>query len=162
MSLSTLVRMSLAASAVVTAVSIAPTSLACGDPGSQSAEKTGLKKVTVAELADMLSAKVKPAVLDVNSAKTRAAKGVIPGAVLLSGASSYDVAAELPADRQTSLVFYCANRFCNASTTAAERALESGYSDVAVLKAGIEGWREAGKKVARVEPSGVKTKTPGV
>jgi rhodanese-related sulfurtransferase len=34
---------------------------------------------------------------------------------------------------------------CGASHVAAERAIEAGYSDVAVLPDGIKGWKQAGQ-----------------
>ena len=61
---------------------------------------------------------------------------------------AYDVAKELPADKNAKLVFYCANTMCKASEQAANRALEAGYVDVAVLPDGIMGWKSAGQKTA--------------
>jgi rhodanese-related sulfurtransferase len=49
-------------------------------------------------------------VLDANYAPVREQEGVIPGAVLLSSESNYDVAKELPRDKTTKLVFYCHNK----------------------------------------------------
>jgi rhodanese-related sulfurtransferase len=40
-----------------------------------------------------------------------------------------------------------------ASHAAAERAVEAGYTNVAVLKVGFKGWKEAGKPTA-VAPTG--------
>ncbi|MFZ9889645.1 MAG: rhodanese-like domain-containing protein [Myxococcota bacterium] len=84
-------------------------------------------------------------VVDVNGAQTREKMGVIPGAVLLSSSSSFDMKV-LPADKAASLVFYCSNERCSASKKAAKVASENGYSDVAVLPAGIAGWVDAGFK----------------
>ena len=84
-------------------------------------------------------------VVDVNGAETRAKMGIIPGAILLSSSSKYDVK-ELPTDKSTSLVFYCANERCSASTKAASRAMEAGFQDVSVLPAGIAGWVADGYK----------------
>lgn len=87
----------------------------------------------------------KVSVIDVNGAETRAKMGVIPGAILLSSSSKYDVK-ELPADKDAGLVFYCANERCGASKTAASRAIEAGYKDVSILPAGIKGWVAEGYK----------------
>ncbi len=102
-----------------------------------------LKTVTVAELVG-LQAEKKVTVVDANDAETRAKFGVIPGAVLLSG-SDYDAAKELPAQKDTALVFYCASAKCGASHHAAEKAAAAGYTNVAVFPDGIKGWSEAGK-----------------
>ena len=85
-------------------------------------------------------------VFDANGKETRASQGIIPTAVLLPSASEYDLAL-LPKDKATPVVFYCANDRCTASHTAAKRAIKSGFSDVAVLGAGISGWVKAGKAV---------------
>ena len=84
-------------------------------------------------------------VLDVNGPETRATYGVVPGAKLLTSSAQFDVATELPTDKASPLVFYCANSECGASHHAAERAVSAGYSDVGVMRAGIAGWKEAGQ-----------------
>lgn len=103
-------------------------------------------KITIAELSAIPAGKV--AVLDANGSETRTKFGVIPGATLLTSASGYDVAKELPADKAMKLVFYCANERCTASHTAAERALAAGHTDVQVLPDGIMGWKKAGKNTS--------------
>lgn len=112
-------------------------------PGGASAQwNVEPKSVTVDEVARWAEAKKMTAV-DVNGEKTRATQGVIPGAVLLSSSSQYD-SSELPANKNTKLVFYCASQMCSSSHAAARRAIELGYTDVAVLPAGITGWKSAG------------------
>lgn len=88
--------------------------------------------------------KAKVAVFDANNEKTRKKEGIIPGAKLLSSIDKFEVK-ELPTEKNTTLVFYCANTQCTASHTAAERALENGYTDVNVMADGIQGWKKAGK-----------------
>ena len=51
----------------------------------------------------------KPTLLDANGADFRTKEGIIPGAVLLSNYKSYDVAKELPPEKEAPLVFYCAD-----------------------------------------------------
>jgi rhodanese-related sulfurtransferase len=103
------------------------------------------RKVTVAEVSAWQEKKLAHTPVDANGAATRSKQGVIPGAVLLSSASRYDLR-ELPPNKNEKLVFYCASESCSASETAATRALESGYTDVNVLPAGISGWKAAGQK----------------
>jgi rhodanese-related sulfurtransferase len=110
-------------------------------------KKASIQKVTVDQLASLLSSKMVSPV-DANGAKTRETWGSIPGAILLTSSSQYDVSKELPADKSQKLVFYCANTRCGAAEGAAKRALEAGYQDVNVLPVGIAGWKEAGQKTA--------------
>lgn len=100
-------------------------------------------EVTIDELAALLAQKACVPV-DANGARTRERQGVIPGAVLLTDSADY-LPSELPADKATALVFYCANEACSASHEAAARARLAGRTDVRVLPAGIAGWKKAGK-----------------
>src|SRR5262244_2797648 len=72
--------------------------------------------VSVDQLARMLANHECQAV-DANGDATRHRMGVIPGAVLLRDMDAVD---QLPADKSTGLVFYCANTACGASHEAAE------------------------------------------
>ena len=104
------------------------------------ADTAGLETIDVDRLSSLLANGAAVTVLDANSGETRARHGVIPGAVLLTSYRDYDVARELPADRGTRLVFYCYNARCGAAAEAARKAADAGYTDVAVLPAGIKGW----------------------
>lgn len=84
--------------------------------------------------------------VDANDPQLRRDVGVIPGAVLLSDYEAFSLS-ELPADKSTRLVFYCANEQCDASHVAARRARSAGYQQVHVLSAGILGWARAGRAV---------------
>lgn len=78
-------------------------------------------------------------ILDVNPDSVRNKNGVIPKAIKLSGYNNYALG-ELPADKSTTLIFYCYNQSCGASAQAANRALDFGYTKVFIFKAGIVGW----------------------
>lgn len=105
-------------------------------------------EVTVANVQEMLSAKpAKVVVVDANNEQARAEAGMVPGAIKLSSYNQYNLA-ELPTDKNTTLVFYCYNSYCQASHAAAARALQAGYTDVRVMKAGIVGWNAANKKAS--------------
>jgi rhodanese-related sulfurtransferase len=86
-------------------------------------------------------------VCDANGDGVRSSYGVIPGAVLLTSSSSYDVASELPQAKDNPLVFYCSSERCSAAPSAARRARDAGYTHVYVLPEGIKGWVQAGKPV---------------
>lgn len=102
--------------------------------------------VTPAEVkAALAEKKVTP--VDANGAETRAAFGTLPGALLLGEAG---VTADLlGADKSRALVFYCSSERCSAAPGAAKEALELGYTEVRVMKAGIKGWVAAGFDVAK-------------
>ncbi len=85
---------------------------------------------------------------DANTEQVRAAQGIIPGAVLLTSSTEYPLA-QLPADKHAQLLFYCMNQKCSASHQAAQRALQAGYTKVAVLPVGITGWKAAGQPTAK-------------
>jgi rhodanese-related sulfurtransferase len=110
-----------------------------------------VKRVDIAQLETLME-KNETSVLDANNETTRAKYGAIPGAVLLPSSSDYPLEA-LPADKQRMLVFYCANPRCGASETAAHRAVDAGYGNVAVLPDGIMGWVKAGKPTTPVSRS---------
>lgn len=142
--------------AALVAASLVPASLAlaCGkdhDCGCSHDKMTGeakpsFKTATVAEVAKLHESKA-AAIFDANTPEWRTKEGIIPGAKLLSSAVSYDVAKELPAQKDAKLVFYCAGQKCMASHQAAERAIGAGYTDVTVMPDGIKGWKAAGQKV---------------
>lgn len=100
--------------------------------------------VTVDEVDRLLAGGACRAV-DANGRGVRQREGVVPGAIILSHYKKY-APSELPADKATKLVFYCTNEDCGASHTAAARAVVAGYTDVAVMSAGIVGWKKAGKR----------------
>lgn len=114
-------------------------------PAPAKAEEPELVEVTPDQVEGWMTEKAKVAVFDANGPDTRASQGVVPGAVLLTSYRELK-AEELPSDKDTKLVFYCGSTSCSASDRAAENAVEKGYSDVCVMRAGIKGWKKAGKK----------------
>ncbi|MCZ6463204.1 MAG: rhodanese-like domain-containing protein [Proteobacteria bacterium] len=116
------------------------------------ADHSDLASFTVSELAAMLVQGVALTVLDANNDDTRAKRGIIPGAVLLSSYRDY-LWSELPTDKASQLIFYCASEMCSAAPTAARKAVAAGYSAVAVLPAGIKGWLEEGQPVDELPTS---------
>lgn len=95
--------------------------------------------------AALAEKKVTP--VDANGAETREAFGTLPGALLLGDAG---VTAELLGeDKSRALVFYCSSEKCGAAPRAAKEAMELGYTEVRVMKAGIKGWTAAGFEVSK-------------
>jgi rhodanese-related sulfurtransferase len=127
---------------------IAPTkAFPCDEHEGQASAKPAVQTLTVKELAAAKQAG-KATVYDANTPDTRQQMGIIPGAKLLTSAVKYEPAKELPADKSGQVVFYCYNEQCGASHMAAKRASEAGYTNVAVLPAGIKGWKAAGQPTA--------------
>lgn len=73
--------------------------------------------------------------------------GHIPGATHMT----FDKvsADKLPKEKNSKLVFYCANERCTASHDAAKKAIELGYSNVWVMSPGIQGWKKSGQPVEK-------------
>lgn len=113
--------------------------------------KVEAKVLQVAEVESLVKSK-KAHVFDANGKATREKEGVVPGAKLLSS-GQYDTAKELPAAKDAKLVFYCGNDKCRAADGAAARAKGAGYKDVNVMRAGIAGWKKAGKATETVKAS---------
>lgn len=73
-------------------------------------EESKFKLIGAGDLATLLADKSKNvALFDANDSDFRRKEGIIPGAKLLSTFNKYDVAQELPKEKDTPLVFYCAN-----------------------------------------------------
>lgn len=101
-----------------------------------------VKEISVKQVQQLVNSKsAKVAILDANNENARADAGVVPGAVLLTSYNQYALA-ELPKDKNTTLVFYCYNSYCQSSHLAAQRAINAGYKDARVMKAGIVGWNK--------------------
>ena len=97
------------------------------------AQLMGLKTISPDELQQASGIMI----FDVNSPQSwRTAH--VPGAV------HFRSEADLPADKSTALVFYCANWLCRKAPFAANRARSLGYTNVRVLSTGISGWLSAG------------------
>ncbi len=137
--------------------SLSLAAVACDKPAEPAADKTTAEKapekkdlhdafpnLSPDEMQKLIEAKAGVPV-DANGAETRSKYGIVPGAVLLSGADFKT--AELPEDKSSKLVFYCGGKMCTAAPKAAKLAKEAGYDDVSVMRAGIRGYVDAGKKV---------------
>jgi rhodanese-related sulfurtransferase len=99
-----------------------------------------LETVSPTQLNEMITDD-RVTVLDVNSLHSWI-NAHVPGATNLDPAG-YDES-ELPAKKESSLVFYCSNPMCRKAPSAAQRAKKMGYTNVKVMPAGINGWINAG------------------
>lgn len=103
----------------------------------------GMKTLSAAALQERMR-EGQVTVLDVNAPGSWI-KARVPGALHLDPV--HYRAADLPADRNAALVFYCSNPMCRKAPNAARRAMHMGYGNVHVMSAGISGWLGAGYAV---------------
>jgi rhodanese-related sulfurtransferase len=101
----------------------------------------GLQTVSPAALQQRLTGGAIAHVVDVNSLQSWL-KARVPGARHADPIAF--VEAELPADKDVPLVFYCSGLLCRKAPNAARRAGQMGYRNVQVMSAGISGWLSAG------------------
>ena len=96
----------------------------------------GLKTISPEKLHEAIQ-KREVIVFDVNSHDSWV-NARVPGATNLDP-NNYSIR-DLPADKNSSLVFYCANPMCRKAPNAAARARKMGYTNIRVMSAGIRGW----------------------
>ncbi|MEO8001372.1 MAG: rhodanese-like domain-containing protein [Arenimonas sp.] len=97
----------------------------------------GLKNISPTELQQAME-KQSLTVIDVNSPQSWM-KAHVPGAINLDPVQFTEN--QLPADKQSQLVFYCSNPMCRKAPSAARRARKMGFSNTMVMSAGISGWQ---------------------
>lgn len=110
----------------------------------------GLATLSPGQLRELLDRRAAH-VFDVN-ARASWSRARVPGATHLDPAGFRE--ADLPADRDAALVFYCSNPLCLKAPNAARRARGMGFTNVRVLPAGISGWLAAGLPVESGEAAG--------
>ena len=76
-------------------------------PAANAKAEEALATMTVDDVDHALAAK-QAVPVDCNGDRTRKKMGVLPGAIVVSDEETF-AASELPADKATKLVFYCAN-----------------------------------------------------
>jgi hypothetical protein len=89
------------------ALALTPTIAGCSQDKAAAKAQDNLPTMTIDEVDQAITAKQAQAV-DCNGERTRKKNGVVPGAILISDEEQYP-ASELPADKNTKLVFYCAD-----------------------------------------------------
>lgn len=103
-----------------------------------------LHAVSVAYVKQLMDAKAALTLVDARPKERKYDKGHIPGAISLPDSQFDKLAAErLPADKASSLFFYCDGLACKLSNDSAEKAIKLGYTNVKVVPAGYPGWEAA-------------------
>jgi len=100
------------------------------------------------EFADIKPADVKAAaaaktavIIDANSPASYQS-GHVPGALSFAAIKG-NLAASLPADKNTLIIAYCGGPQCGAYLNAAKAAEKLGYTNIKHMSAGISGWKAA-------------------
>lgn len=99
----------------------------------------GLKTISPDHLLPLVQSK-QVTTLDVNSHQSWM-QAHVPGALNIHPTDYQD--SDLPADKDSALVFYCSNPMCRKAPNAARRAKNMGHTNVRVMSAGISGWMAA-------------------
>lgn len=106
-----------------------------------------LDEVNAAELQVLIDTIPGVVIVDARSAE-KYAEGHIPGAVhLRPDDATAEKLAELAAEKDMPIVFYCGNKQCPASGKAAHKAAEQGYTKLYKYTDGIEDWQAKGLPV---------------
>jgi rhodanese-related sulfurtransferase len=101
-------------------------------------------EISIEDLDKAVTAR-KATVIDVNGTESWK-RGHVPGAIDFAS-NKGKLADLLPKDKNALVVAYCGGPKCGAYQAAAKAARELGYTNVKHLKAGISGWKEAGRKI---------------
>ena len=80
-------------------------------------------------------------IIDANSPDSYQA-GHVPGALSFAAIKN-NLAASLPADKNTLIIAYCGNPHCGAYLSAAKAAQKLGYTNIKHMADGIAGWNAA-------------------
>lgn len=131
---------------VSAALTVAGAAYAGGDAPIEPAPESShvVHQISMIEAEELLG---DPAVTfyDVNTLELWA-DGYIPGAIFFNVG---DWKKLLPADKDAKMVFYCANRLCTSSETAAYEVMKLGYTNVLQMPDGIYGWKMSGRQFER-------------
>jgi rhodanese-related sulfurtransferase len=99
-------------------------------------------EISTDDLKKAISEK-KVTLLDVNGTESWQ-RGRIPGALNFTAVEK-ELAAKLPADKNSLIVAYCGNERCQAYRAGAQAAQKLGYTNVKHYAKGIQGWQKAGE-----------------
>ncbi len=115
-----------------------------GDMGPAHRYEHHLRTITLVQAEELLGL---PDVTfyDVNTLEIWA-EGYLPGAIYFNVDNWKTL---LPEDKEAVMVFYCANRLCNASEIAAHQVMKLGYTNVLQMHDGIYGWRLSGREIEK-------------
>jgi membrane protein DedA with SNARE-associated domain/rhodanese-related sulfurtransferase len=109
-----------------------------------------MTRISVPELAELLSSEAAPTILDVRSAESRQRDGTIPGSIHWPGdAATTAVGDEVARDAEIVVFCACPNEVSAARVARGLR--QAGFRHVRPLHGGIDAWIDAGLPVARLD-----------
>ena len=103
----------------------------------------GLIAVSIPHVKKMMDSKSNMVLIDSRPKKRKYDKGHIPGAISIPDMSFSKMTDKLPADKTTSLYFYCGGYKCKLSSESAKKAIKLGYTNVRVVPEGYPVWKKA-------------------
>ncbi len=101
-----------------------------------------LQLITIEQLLEMQINEVPFTIVD-SLPRESYEEGHIPGAVNIPSDDIARKANDL-LDKNGTIITYCANYVCDASTVAARKLIDLGYQRVLDFKAGKKAWKDAG------------------
>jgi rhodanese-related sulfurtransferase len=105
--------------------------------------KPAIRQASLQDVKGIVAGKKKGVIVD-SRAAGQFRSGHIPRAISIPIDEKMD--GRLPRDKNAFVVFYCGGETCPLSTTAAEKAIELGYKNVAVFKDGWRGWSQTASR----------------
>ena len=105
--------------------------------------KGGLVGVGVSHIKKLMESGSKMVLIDSRPKARKYDKGHIPGAISIPDMSFAKMVDKLPADKNTSLYFYCGGLKCKLSPNSANKAIKLGYTNVQIIPEGYPGWVKA-------------------
>lgn len=131
------------------AVSTTNAAAVCATNGHEKAEHHPAR-VGTDELAQMIASNTPMTIVDARSGKYDDGRRIAGAVQLAADAKDEDIAKALP-DTNATIVAYCTNTKCPASTKLAARLIALGYTKIEKYEEGIEGWVAAGKPVSEAK-----------
>lgn len=116
---------------------LALAALSLGLPAAAGAQQAGL--VDAEHVKAWIDSKRQMVIADSRS-EGEYAQAHLPGAVSIPSDQTKALAARLPKDKRTLVVFYCRGMGCTLSRTSAAAAAELGYSYLLIYQGGMPDW----------------------
>lgn len=95
-------------------------------------------------------------IIDARPRRAKYDKGHIPMAVSIPDSQFDKMTDQLPADKDTLLIYYCGGPKCKLSHKSAAKAQSLGYTNVKVFEAGFPGWMAVSGHYASVSTAWMK------
>ena len=105
-----------------------------------------------------INSKSNMVVVDARPKRAKYDKGHIPTAISIPDSQFDKFKDQLPADKATSLVFYCGGFKCPLSHKSAKKAMAMGYTDVKVFAAGYPAWQAVAGAGTAAQPNAAALK----